>query len=203
VRFVDEIDAGVLKAFQDGMARQKLASKTIRNRMLILSFLLKHAGVGTKVNWQDAPVVEEQAVRAFSNAELRKLFDACSTEENAVFSFFLGTGCREQEVSHAEWSDIDWQHHTFTVQEKPEWGFTPKSHEARQIPVPAELLTLLKAHKKTADEGQPLIFPNQGRQTQRTLPANAETCCPSYGFELRSVHPHHQTPEPQGKRQKV
>jgi integrase/recombinase XerD len=161
VRFVDEIDAGVLKAFQDGMARQKLASKTIRNRMLILSFLLKHAGVGIKVNWQDAPVVEKQAVRAFSNPELRKLFDGCSTEENAVFSFFLGTGCREQEVSHAEWSDIDWQHHTFTVQEKPEWGFTPKSHEARQIPVPAELLTMLKAHKKTADEGQPLIFPNR------------------------------------------
>ena len=161
VRFVDEIDAGALKGFQDGMARQGLAAKTIRNRMLIVSFLLKHAGVTVKVNWKNAPIIEKQPVRAFSDSELRKLFDACNTEEHAVFSFFLGTGCREQEVSHAEWSDIDWQHHTFTVEAKPEWGFTPKSHEARQIPVPAELLKMLRDRLKSADDGQPLIFPNQ------------------------------------------
>lgn len=161
IRFIDEVDAAALKHFQDGMAKQGLAAKTIRNRMLIVSFLLKHAGVSVKVNWKNAPIVEKQPVRAFSDAELRKLFDACNPEEHAVYSFFLGTGCREQEVSHAEWSDIDWQHHTFIVQAKPEWGFTPKSHEARQIPVPGELLAMLKSRPKSARAGQRLIFPNQ------------------------------------------
>jgi integrase/recombinase XerD len=161
IRFVDEVDAPALKHFQDGMAKQGLAAKTIRNRMLIVSFLLKHAGVTVKVNWKDAPIIEKQPVRAFSDAELRKLFDGCTADEHAVFSFFLGTGCREQEVSHAEWSDVDWQHHTFTVQAKPEWGFTPKSHEARQIPVPSELLTMLKGRLKSAADGQSLIFPNK------------------------------------------
>jgi integrase/recombinase XerD len=161
IRFIDEVDAAALKHFQDGMAKQGLAPKTIRNRMLIASFLLKHAAVAVKVNWQNAPIVEKQPVRAFSDAELRRLFDACNPEEHAVFSFFLGTGCREQEVSHAEWSDVDWQHHTFTVQAKPEWGFTPKSHEARQIPVPGELLITLKSSLRSARAGQQLIFPNQ------------------------------------------
>jgi integrase len=161
IRFVDEVDAAALKHFQDGMAKQGLAAKTIRNRMLIVSFLLKHASVTVKVNWKDAPIIEKQPVRAFSDAELRKLFDACTPDEHAVFSFFLGTGCREQEVSHAEWSDIDWQHHTFEVQAKSEWAFTPKSHEARLIPVPGELLAMLKKRMKDAPDGQTLIFPNK------------------------------------------
>ena len=161
IRFIDEVDAAALKHFQDGMAKQGLAAKTVRNRMLIVSFLLKHAGARVKVAWKNAPIVEDVPVRAFSDTELRKLFDACNPEEHAVFSFFLGTGCREQEVSHAEWSDVDWQHHTFIVQAKPEWGFTPKSHEARQIPVPGDLLGMLRSRKKSAKDGQPLIFPNQ------------------------------------------
>jgi len=164
VRFIDEVDAAKLKDFQDGMARQGLAAKTIRNRMLIVSFLLKHASVSVKVDWKNAPIVEKQPVRAFGDAELRKLFDACNLEERAVFSFFLGTGCREQEVSHAEWSDVDWQHHIFIVQAKPEWGFTPKSHEARQIPVPGELLAMLKSRLKSGPAGQRLIFPNRDRR---------------------------------------
>jgi integrase len=196
VRFIDEVDEAGLKQFQDGMAKQGLAPKTIRNRMLIVSFLLKHASVRVKVNWKNAPIVEKQPVRAFSDAELRKLFDTCNPEEHAVFSFFLGTGCREQEVSHAEWSDVDWQHHTFTVQAKPEWGFTPKSHEARQIPVPGELLTMLKSRLKSASDAKRLIFPNKDskpnghllRMLKRVALCAGLNCGQCHGITKRLTH---------------
>jgi hypothetical protein len=45
--------------------------------------------------------------RAYSDDKLRKLFAVMNEEETAIFKFFLGTGCRELEVQHAEWSDID------------------------------------------------------------------------------------------------
>jgi integrase len=46
------------------------------------------------------------------------------------------------------------------VKAKPRWKFTPKSHEARTIPLPAELVTVLKAWQKKADPDCTLIFPN-------------------------------------------
>jgi hypothetical protein len=56
-----------------------------------------------------------------------EVFQAMDDEDHSAFSFFLGSGCREQEVSHAEWSDVDFQHRIFTVRAKPEWGFAPKT----------------------------------------------------------------------------
>ncbi len=160
VQFMEDVDAGVLKHFQDVMLKEGLAAKTVRNRLLIVSFLLKHVGSTAKIEWPNAPKAQQDPPRAYSDVELRKLFSAFDPEEQVIFKFFLGTGCREQEVSHAEWSDIDWQHHTFTMKAKPRWKFTPKSHEARQIPLPAELVKLLKAWQKKSDPDCTLLFPN-------------------------------------------
>lgn len=159
-QFMEDIDAGVLRHFQDAMVKEGLAHKTVKNRLLIVSFLLKHQGSTVKLDWKNTPKVEQVPVRAYSDVELRKLFAVMTPEEDVIFKFFLGTGCREQEVSHAEWSDIDWQRHTYTVQAKPRWGFTPKSHEARHVPLPGDLLKLLKEHHKNADPKSTLLFPN-------------------------------------------
>lgn len=159
MRFVDEVTEDTVRHFVDKLTAAGFSPKTVKNRVLIVSFLLKRVGSKVKTRWAELPTIEKQPVRAFSQDELRTLFEAFSPEQHAVFSFFLGTGCREQEVSHAEWSDLDFPHRIFTVQAKPEWGFTPKSHEARQIPLPEELVTMLKARKKH-HEGK-LIFPNR------------------------------------------
>ena len=160
VRFLDEVTEATVRHFVDCMTKAGLSPKTVKNRVLIVSFLLKHMGSKVKTRWHELPTIEKQPVRAFSQDELRKVFGAMDDEEHAVFSFFLGSGCREQEVSHAEWSDLDFPHRIFTVQAKPEWGFAPKSHEARQIPLPQELVTMLKARKKEHADCK-LVFPNR------------------------------------------
>ena len=84
--------------------------------------MLADAGSTVRPNRKNAPEPEQDPPRAYSDDELRKLFAVMDKEEQVIFKFFLGTGCREQEVQHAEWSDIDWQHHTHTVRAKPKWG---------------------------------------------------------------------------------
>ena len=66
-----------------------------------------------------------------------------SDEEKVRYKFFLGSGAREQEVSFASWSDLDLHKGVFTVRAKPEEGFTPKTHESRSIPLPANLVSAI------------------------------------------------------------
>jgi integrase len=160
VQFVEDIDADVLRHFQDNTLKQNYTAKTLHNRLVTVAQMLKQAGSTVKVNFKEAPETEEKPPRAYSDVELHKLFAAFDAEEKVIFNFFLGTGSREQEVQHAEWSDIDWQHHTFTVKAKPQWGFTPKSHEARTIPFGSKLLKRLKEWRKEVDPDCTLIFPN-------------------------------------------
>jgi integrase/recombinase XerD len=163
VGFVEEIDAKTVRHFQDWMlTEQQLAAKTVRNRLLTVADFLKHAGSPVKVQWKEAPKAEENPPRAYADDELQKLFAVMDAQRQAVFKFFLGTGCREQEVQHAEWADVDWQRHTFTVRAKPKWGFTPKNHRTRTVRLPAELVTLLKEHRRKSDLSCSLLFPNTG-----------------------------------------
>ena len=165
VRFVDEITEDTVRAFVDRMSKEGLSPNTVKNRALIVTFLLKRVGSKVKTRWAELPSAEGKPIKAFSTEELKKLFSLMDDEQATVFSFFLGTGCREQEVSNAEWSDIDFTHRMHTVQAKPEWGFTVKNHEARSIPLPAELVAMLKERQKKAGDS-PLIFPNRDGRPQ-------------------------------------
>ena len=61
---------------------------------------------------------------------------------------------------HACWGDIDFKDGVFTIRDHPEWGFTTKDHEERDIPLPRHIVEKLKARMRTSE----LIFPSkQGR----------------------------------------
>jgi hypothetical protein len=97
-------------------------------------------------------------VVAYSEEHMQKLLKAADPDEAALLLFLVGTGCREQEAAHAEYNDFDFKELLYTVQEKKQWGFVPKSYEARDITVAAELVELFKERKKTATST--LLFPN-------------------------------------------
>ena len=102
----------------------------------------------------------EKVVKAYHPDDLKLLFCAAKQEESITFQFFLTTGAREQEVMHACWGDIDFKDGVFTIRDHPEWGFTTKDHEERDIPLPGHIVEKLKARMRTSE----LIFPSkQGR----------------------------------------
>jgi integrase len=129
VRFLDEITEAVLRHYKRFMEAQGYAGKTIDTRLNIVFFLLKKNGIRARIPRDEMPVIEEAAAVPYTEEELEKLFAAMNEEEAVRYKFFLGTGCREKEVTFASWQDINWEKGEYHVRRKDDVGFTPtKDH---------------------------------------------------------------------------
>jgi len=100
---------------------------------------------------------DEKIVDAYTKDELRALKAACTEEEWLVWEFFWWSGCREGEVSHGEWCDLDFRKNVLHVQPKPHRNWKVKDKEDRFIPLPPPLMEKLRERKGKAD-AHDLIF---------------------------------------------
>jgi len=132
------------------MEAEGYAGKTIDTRLNIAFFLLKKNGIAARIPRDEMPVVEEEVAVPYTDNELMKLFAAMNDQEDIRYKFFLGSGCRDKEVTFAAWNDIDFDKKTYHVRRKEDVGVTPKSHESRTIPLPDSLIALLRARRKKA-----------------------------------------------------
>lgn len=143
------------------------APRTAANKMMRVAQFLRHYGRDKLVTVKDAKVVEKMP-EVYSQGELTTLFAACTPPQRLLFTTFLQTGCRMQELMFLYWDDLDLSHGTLSVRAKPEFGFTTKTHEERQIPLPTELLAQLAAFKFMATSR--LVFPTRtGRPNNKWL----------------------------------
>jgi integrase/recombinase XerD len=107
-------------------------------------------------------------VKAYQPETLVRLFQAADKEDLVLFHFFLGSGCRDNEVVHAPWEDLDIQLRTYDVKEKPELLFEVKDHEERTVPLPKELIHLLTEHRKRHPTER-FLFPGSDGQPDNHL----------------------------------
>jgi integrase len=126
-----------------------------------MSFL-KANGIRGLAKKNDWPRYTEEEPKIYEDEELDTLFAACDAEERLWYEFFLMTGMREQEVMYSYWSDINFKASTVRVSHKPDRGWTPKAYKEREIPIPAKLVTSLKALKAKSDKTCNLVFPTAG-----------------------------------------
>src|SRR5258708_7524407 len=143
---------------------KQAAPKTIENKIMVVTFMLKAAGVHNPSKMIELPTIEEEIPEPYTQAELKKLFVEMNDEERVRYLFFLITACREKEVAHATWDDIkDCKYtvraKTFKYSNGTTGKFSPKNHETRTIPLTPELDDLLKERKKQSDSKW--IFPNE------------------------------------------
>jgi hypothetical protein len=82
IRFVDQISADVLDAHMRYLENVKAAPRTIRNKIMVVSFMLKAAGVRTPSKMIELPTVEEEIPEPYTKADLRKLFEVMKKEED-------------------------------------------------------------------------------------------------------------------------
>lgn len=142
---ISEITVDHLRKFKDHLKREGYAPKTIDTRLNIVYFLLKKNGVEARIPRDEMPTVDEHPAKPYKPEELDRLFAAMDTEEFLRYQFFLGTACREREVAFASWEDIDWAEGTYHVCSKSDVDFSPKNHEERHVPMPDDLIALLRA----------------------------------------------------------
>jgi integrase len=137
-------------------------ARTAYNRAAIVAQLLKVNGIQGLLHKRDWPKFVDPIRPVYEPEELKALFAACKPEERTLYLFYLLTGMRDKEVRYCTWRDVDFHSHVVRVTAKPQWGFKPKNKEEREIPVPASLLTELKAHKERqagAKNPRNLVFP--------------------------------------------
>ena len=166
VRFVDQIDAETLDNYKRHLEDEKHAApKTIKNKLLVVCFLLKASGVQNPSKLVEMPTVDEEVAEPYTRKDLAKLFVEMTPEERVRYQFFLDTACREKEVQFATWSDIiDGEYYVRTKEYTTNSGkvkkFTTKNHLMRRIPLTRELLDLLEDRCKKAPHSR-WIFVNE------------------------------------------
>jgi integrase/recombinase XerD len=170
IRFMDEIGKAQLYGFRDFLAGKGYEARTLHNRMMTVLSLLKTNRIKTDFSLSsDLPVYEEEPAVPYEGAELKKLFAAMNPEEIIRYKFFLGTACREKEVTYAAWQDIDFARGIYHIRRKPDVGFTPKKHESRDVKMPTELVELLRERKKHAPHSRWILVNNDGRPDNHFL----------------------------------
>jgi integrase len=138
--------------------KHKLDNNTVIHQMIIIAQFLKRCGKPGVTKGLGLPERVVTLPREYTDADLKNFFGACTPWERALFSTFLFTGFREQEVVHLFWPDVSATLNTIRVTSKPDLGFWPKRWEEREVPVQKGLIGLLGDHPRR--ENSRFVFPS-------------------------------------------
>ncbi len=141
----------------------RLTDRTCYNRRSYVLTFLKANGVeklltkSDKVRYvlSEPEVCDEERRAAF--------FDACDESERVFSKFLLMTGFRKKEAAFVEWRDVDLKAGVVRVTAKKKYGFRPKTHQEREVPIPDKLITTLKTWRN----GTELVFPMRNGTPRR------------------------------------
>jgi integrase/recombinase XerD len=172
VRFMDEITVDSLRFYKARMEEQGYESRTIDTRLTIVYAMLKKNGVTVRLPRDERPVWDEEPAQPYSDTDIENLFNAVKKDPDAtaVYKFFLGTGCREAEVTFASWTDLNLDRGTFTVRSKQDMGFKVKNHESRTIPLPKSLIRMLRERREHAPHQRWIFVNEKGGPDKHFLP---------------------------------
>jgi integrase len=115
---------------------------------------------------KDWPKYEEEDAVPYTEDELRRLFAAADEDQHIRCQFFLKTGARDKEVAFSTWQDIDFESKLFSITPKKDLGFKLKNHETRRVPLPDDLIHMLR-DRRPSDLNARLVFPNRGGNPER------------------------------------
>jgi integrase len=162
---INDIQAADVQRFYLSLADQGYGGRTIELIHVILTNIFKLAGKWDLLRKNpmlavDKPRHTKQEMKSLSTEQARAFLKVIAGKpDECLFQFLILTGCRPGELLALQWSDIDQQHKTVTIQRtlarlKTGWQFTdPKTAKSkRTIPIPMTLLQMLQHHKRSQQE---------------------------------------------------
>ncbi len=166
-RYLEEIDRRDLQRFTAFLISKKGHDpRTAHNKLAVVAQFLKANNISGLLKKGDWPSSVEREPEVYESEELDKLFAACDLRNRVLFEFFLMTGMRDAEVRHTCWTDVSSRQFA-RVKSKPEWHFTPKNWEEREVPLPDKLMESLTEYRHTIGTGSRLLFPAPCGQPDR------------------------------------
>jgi integrase len=158
--YVDQVERQDLLDYATHCMKEGQKGKSIYNKLVVLSQVMKQHGKRKLLNSSDWPSFVETVRPIYEDSELKKLFRACCWGEKVRFKFYLMSGFRDAEGRFITWRDVDFKHMAVRVTAKPHWNFQPKNWEEREVPVPARLIELLKRFKSADAKADDPVFPS-------------------------------------------
>ena len=103
----------------------------------------------------EAPRPDRQEMRVLTPSEAQKLIESLRGDPlMALYYMALATGCRRGELIALRWSDVTWARPAITVNRTAEfvdkkviWTEPKTTRSRRTIPLPANAVSVLKAHR--------------------------------------------------------
>jgi integrase/recombinase XerD len=166
-RSVAELGPDDLRTFMAHLTlEENLAPYTTKVKGRIVQSVLTGLGATLPMKRSDWPKTTKKSRRPmYATETLKQLFSTVSREHFILYSFFLHTGFREQEVAFCSWPDVNFRRNEVSVTKKTMaqhgFVFTPKTHEERTVRVVPELMELLREHKATLPSHSFLVFPTR------------------------------------------
>jgi integrase/recombinase XerD len=166
-RYLEEIDRRDLQRFTAFLIGKKEHDpRTAHNKLAVVAQFLKANNIPGLLKKGDWPSYVEREPEVYEPEELDRLFAACDLRNRVLFQFFLMTGMRDAEVRHTCWTDVS-PRQCVRVKSKPEWHFTPKNWEEREVPTPDKLVESLRKYREAIGSGSQLLFPAPWGQPDR------------------------------------
>ena len=156
---VEDLVRADLLAFRDWLYKHGYADWTVESNLMSVTTCLKHnplRQVTHLLKTEDWPRIEDTEPRPYTPEEVRALLSVADEDERLLIKFLVGSGCREQEVAHLEWDDVNFPDKTVSIRSKPRYGWRPKTRAGtRTIPLSDSLIADLKARRESGG----LVFP--------------------------------------------
>jgi integrase len=165
--FVDQITKDDMLDYRNMIVKSGRAPRTAVNKVMrVNNFVLTSLGLKPgegPIKQKDAEKIitkpNENDVDYYSGEELEKFFATCDHRQHLIFSTFLYSGCRREEIEFLYWDDLDLNEGELKVRPKPEFDFTVKTKQERSVTLPPVLIERLKTWKKRA--ATRLVFPTK------------------------------------------
>jgi integrase len=147
--YADQITGDDLTTYHLALKKRGCGPRTVHNRHMSVKAFLRDCGLSETVKGKKAPKYDKTLPEIFEIHGLNPFFSSLSDPyHRVVFNLLLKTGLREREAVYLEWEDISFPTKTVTIHSKPALGFRIKDKEERSVPVPNDLLKMLKDYKK-------------------------------------------------------
>jgi integrase len=165
--YIDEITREDFFKFHAALRRRGCQERTVANKHQRLASWLRFAGMDRTVP-PPRPRYEQALPTIYNRDEISTLLSEAQPQMRIAILIGLKLGLRDQELIHAEFSDVNWSEKTFRVRGKPRWNFKVKTHEQRDVPAPDDVVKELRQWQKE-NPGQALILETRNHRPHTKL----------------------------------
>lgn len=188
-KYLNEVSRGEILEYRDFQATKVESPVTLNTEITMIRAFLYWCTEFKGLRENPAAKIKPRQVlqkspEVYSDDELTRMLKHANATEAAILLTCCYTGMREQEICFLTWDDVDLKKKIIRVSAKPEYGFTPKTWEEREIEMSDRLVESYRHLPKKAR----WVFPTVSLKRHAHIYKIVERVAANAG--VKGAHPH-------------